>query len=180
MWKKHCEQHPFVENKFSFPNPFWEAFEFTFTRDVRVEDTPMFKKCKEIYDTLISHLDTPIIRHQFELRWNCKANAITNGELGFYIVAIYLWLIEKLELTDWEIAAVLAHEIGHIFVKNLGKQSEYEADIFWHTLLLKSGFNTKDQISLLKKIVSIHDEKENTHPYPLERIKRLEEVFWKF
>ena len=78
------------------------------------------------------------------------------------------------------VGAYIANLISSALASKLSRKDEYEADAYAAALLSKSGIGTAPQISLLKKLNSLSEERAffpqwfMSHPAPNERILAIE------
>lgn len=78
-------------------------------------DPVLVKRVRDIADRLIPH--TAVFRDD-AVKWKWEVNVITSPQVNAWCmpggkIAVYTGLIEKLKITDDELAAVVGHEIGH-------------------------------------------------------------------
>lgn len=75
----------------------------------------MAKRVRDIAIKLASQVG---VFRQDALRWKWEVNVIDSGSLNAWCmpggkIAVYSGIIEKLNLTDGELAAILGHEMAH-------------------------------------------------------------------
>ena len=116
-------------------------------------------------------------------KWAWEVNVITSGDVNAWCMpggkmAVYTGLIDKLKITDDELAAVMGHEIAHA-LREHGRErmSQAYADAVGLELAARAGYDPRAAVTLWQKMGQVGGGAPpqflSTHPSPQNRASDL-------
>ena len=118
-------------------------------------------------------------------RWQWQVHAISSNDINAYVmpggkIVFYSGIIDRLNLTDAEIAAIMGHEMAHA-LREHSRSQESEADRIGLEIMARAGFDPQAAVSLWQKMQAMEASSQDlrigflsTHPTSTNRIKELQ------
>src|SRR3569623_1666925 len=126
---------------------------------------------------------TPVFRPDAS-KWNWETHVLSSQEVNAWCmpggkIAVYTGLIEKLHVTDDELAAVMGHEMAHALREPARERASEQAaaGLGISMLSARAGYNPQAAVTLWQKMENLGGSDVptflSTHPAPADRLSDL-------
>ena len=152
------------------------------TQGVLDVNAAQVNRVRRIADRLIPQ--TTLLRTD-AANWSWKVHVISEDTVNAYVmpnakIIFYSGIIDKLSLSDAEIAAIMGHEMAHA-LREHSRSQESEADRIGLEIMARAGFDPQAAVSLWQKMQAMEASSQDlcigflsTHPTSTNRIKELQ------